>query len=89
MLTLVSSRCPAISKGPDAIGSVNPTNRSATVKLIRRKEVRLSLLRFFQKTNMVKMLPTMMIKDSIMAANESAIIIVELCMIVCMNWPGT
>ena len=63
LLTLGFSR----SKGADAISSVNPTSRSATAKLIRRKEVRFSLLRCFQNTNMVKMLPAMMIKDSSMA----------------------
>jgi len=73
---------------PNAIGSVNPTSRSATAKLIRRREVHFSLLRFLQNMNMVKKLPTMMIKDSSMAANKSATIVV-LYIIVALNWPGT
>ena len=89
LLKSVFSKCPRISKGPDAINSVNPTSRSATAKLIRRKEVRLSLLRFFQNTNMVKMLPTMMIKDSSMVANNSAITIIALYMIVSVNCSGS
>ena len=75
-------------KAPIEISSVNPTSRSATAKLIRRKEVRFSLLRCFQNTNIVKMLPTMMIKDSSMAANKITIIAV-LYMIVPLNGPGT
>ena len=52
---------PRISSGtvyvPTTIGAVNPTERSATAKFIRRKEVRFSLVRCFQNTNMVKKLP--------------------------------
>jgi len=73
-------------KAPNDIISVNPTNRSATAKLIRRKKVRLGLLRFFQKTNMVKMLPTMMMKDSSMAANRTAIT-AALYIINPLDWP--
>jgi len=75
-------------KAPNGTSDVNPTNRSATAKLMTRKEVRLRLLRFFQNTNMVKMLPTMMIKDSSMAAYKTTIIAV-LHMIGALNWPGT
>ena len=88
LLKLDFSKCPRISKGPDAINSVNPTSRSVTAKLIRRNEVRLSLLRCFQNTNMVKILPTVMTKHSSMVANISAIIIIALYMIVSMNWSG-
>jgi len=61
---------------PNAIGSVDPTSKSATAKLIRRKEVLLRPLLFFQKTNMVKMLASMTIMDSIMADIKRAIIVV-------------
>jgi len=67
------SKCPGIVKAPIDIGSAIPTRRSATAKLITRKVVRLSLLRFFQNTNMVKMLPTMMIKHSSIAANKTTV----------------
>jgi len=87
-LKLSSSKCPGILKAPNDISAVNPTSRSATAKLIRRKEVRLSLLRCFQKTNMVKILPIMIIKDPSIAANKTALIAV-LLMIVPLNWPGT
>ena len=80
----VSSKCPEILKAPNAIGSVIPTDRSATAKLIRRGEVRLSLLRCFQNTNMVKMLPTMTSKDSSIAINKATIMAV-LYMIVILN----
>ena len=46
-------------------------NISNLGKLIRRKEVRLSLLRCFQNTHVVKTFPTTMIKDSTVAANRT------------------
>ena len=61
---------------PVDIGSVNPTSKSATAKFISRREVRFSLLRCFQNTNMVKMLPTIMKKDSKRVAQKITIIAV-------------
>ena len=89
MWKLVSSRSARRSKAPNAIGSVNPTSRSVTAKLIRKKEVRLSLLRSYKNTNMVKMLATIMITDSNIAASKSAIIIAAVYMIAPLNWPTT
>lgn len=44
--------------------NVGPTSRSATAKLMSRKEVRLSSLRCFQNTDIEKVLLVVMIKDS-------------------------
>ena len=46
-------------------------NISNLGKLIKRKKVRLSLLRCFQNTHVVKTFPTTMIKDSTVAANRT------------------
>jgi len=79
-------KCPGILKAPNDISAANPTSKSATAKFIRKKEVRLSLLRFFQNTNMVKMLPIIMIKDSSNTENKTTVTAV-LYIIVPLNWP--
>ena len=56
--------CPGIAYVPTTIGAVNPTERSATAKFIRRKEVRFSLVRCFQNTKMVKKLPIKTSKET-------------------------
>ena len=69
LLELLPRICSGIKCVPTTIGAANPTKRSAAAKFIRRKEVRFSLVRCFQNTNIVKRFPMKISKETKTATN--------------------
>ena len=70
LLEFLPGICCGIEYVPTTTGAVNPTERSAIAKFIRRKEVRFSLVRCFQNTNMVKKLPINTSKETKTTTNR-------------------